>query len=96
MLFRSLLALLSDDPLRDGHALVQRQWRAGRAEGFDTFWRDSLRAGTIAGTASAPLEVRGARLPPRLALQAAAATTMLTALFVPDAAAHDGSFANNP
>ncbi|MFL6628229.1 MAG: 4Fe-4S dicluster domain-containing protein [Vitreoscilla sp.] len=90
-----LLALLSGDPLRDGHALVQRQWRAGRTEGFDAFWRDSLRAGTIAGTASAPLEVRGARLPPRLALQAGAATTLLTALFVPDAAAHDGSFANN-
>jgi len=90
-----LLALLAGDPLRDGHALVQRQWRAGRSGDFDAFWRASLRAGTVADSASPPLEVHAARLPPRLALQADPATTMLTALFVPDPAAHDGSFANN-
>ncbi|HEY9028867.1 MAG TPA: 4Fe-4S dicluster domain-containing protein, partial [Burkholderiaceae bacterium] len=90
-----LLALLAGDALRDGHALLQRQWRAGRAGDFDAFWRTSLRAGVVADSASAPLEVHAARLPPRLALQTGPATTTLTALFVPDAAAHDGSFANN-
>ena len=90
-----LLALLAGDPLRDGHALVQRQWRAGRSGDFDAFWRASLRAGVIADTAAAPLEVRQAGLPRRLALPAGPATQALAALFVPDASAHDGTYANN-
>jgi Fe-S-cluster-containing dehydrogenase component len=90
-----LLALLAEDPLRDGRALVQRQWRAGRAADFDAFWRRSLREGVVADSAAPPLAVNAARLPARLALQAGAAATPLTALFVPDGAAHDGAFANN-
>jgi Fe-S-cluster-containing dehydrogenase component len=90
-----LLALLGDDELRDGRALVRRQWRAGRAGDFEAFWRQSLRAGIVAGSASPALAVNPARLPARLALQASPAATPLTALFVPDGAARDGAFANN-
>ena len=90
-----LLALLADDPLRDGHALVQRQWRAGRGGDFDAFWRASLRAGVVADSAAPPLVVPAAHLPTHLAPQAASAAAGLTVLFVPDVATHDGSHANN-
>ena len=90
-----LLALLAGDALRDGHALVQRRWRAGRSGDFDAFWRASLRAGVVADSAAAPLEVRKASLPRRLALPADPGTQTLRALFVPDAATHDGVYANN-
>ena len=90
-----LLAWLAGDPLRDGHALVQRQWRTGRGGDFDAFWRASLRAGVIADSAAAPLEVRKAGLPRRLARPAGPATQTLAALFVPDGATHDGAYANN-
>jgi molybdopterin-containing oxidoreductase family iron-sulfur binding subunit len=85
-----LLALLGSDPLRDGHSLVQRQWRAGREGDFEAFWHASLRAGVVADSASPALAIKLAGPPPRPAPRAG-----LTALFVPDAAAHDGSFANN-
>jgi len=90
-----LLALLAADPLRDGHALVQRQWRTGREADFEAFWRKSLRAGVVADSAAPPLEVQTARLPARLALPAESPSATLTALFVPDAATHGGAFANN-
>ena len=90
-----LLALLGDDPLRDGHALVRRQWRIGRDGDLDAFWRASLRAGVVADSVAAPPELRRASLPRRPAQASGAATPTLTALFVPDAAAHDGAYANN-
>ena len=90
-----LLALLADDPLRDGHALVQRQWRTGRPGDFDVFWRTSLRTGVVADSAASPLEVRRTALPRRLAFSSDEGTQALTVLFVPDASAHDGAFANN-
>ncbi len=85
-----LLALLANDPLRDGHSLVQRQWRAGREQGFDAFWSASLRAGVVAGTASPALTVKVA--PPT---RRPSAHPGLVGLFVRDAAAHDGAFASN-
>jgi len=85
-----LLALLAADPLRDGHSLVQRQWRAGREADFEAFWRTSLRAGVVADSASPALTIKMTKPPSRPAVGAG-----LTALFVPDAAAHDGSLANN-
>ena len=88
-----LLALLAGDPLRDGHALVQRQWRAGLVD-FDAFWRTSVRTGLVAGSAAPPLTVRAARLPTRLARHDPDTTT-LTALFVVDPATHGGAYANN-
>jgi Fe-S-cluster-containing dehydrogenase component len=85
-----LLALLAADPVRDGHSLVQRQWRAGREADFEAFWRTSLRAGVVADSASPAMTIKMAKPPSRPAARAG-----LTALFVPDAAARDGSFANN-
>ena len=87
-----LLALLADDPVRDGHSLLRRQWRATHGDDFDAFWRRSLRAGVVAGSAAPELKLQvqvqrsPTRRPPR---------SGLAALFVPDAAAHDGAFANN-
>ena len=87
-----LLALLADDPLRDGHALVRRQWQGGRdAAAFEAFWRDSVRTGVVAGSAAAPLALRAAR--PTLA--APPPDAPLLALFAPDPNVHDGAFANN-
>ena len=88
-----LLASLAGDPLRDGHALLQRQWRTAAAGDFDDFWRRSLRAGVVADSASPALALPAARVPSRSPPTADARA--LTALFVPDGAAHDGSFANN-
>jgi Fe-S-cluster-containing dehydrogenase component len=85
-----LLALLADDAVRDGHSLVQRQWRTGREDGFEDFWRASLRTGVVAEAAPPALTLKVAPPPGR-----PAARPGLTALFVPDAAAHDGAFANN-
>ena len=85
-----LLALLSDDAVRDGHSLVQRQWRKARGDDFDTFWRDSLRAGVVANGAATALDLHvqpSTRRP--------SSRPGLVALFVPDASAHDGAFANN-
>ena len=86
-----LLALLADDTVRDGHSLVQRQWRAGHDADFDVFWRRSLRDGVVAASASPSLNVRVVHRPP----PRPASRPGLTALFAPDAATHDGTFANN-
>ncbi len=68
-----LLALLADDPLRNGHALLRRHWRRGGQRGgpppgadddaFDAFWRDSLRQGVVAGSAFDPVQPPAPRLP---------------------------------
>ncbi len=88
-----LLALLAGDELRDGHLLVQRQWRVGRSEAeFDAFWRDALRRGVVPGSAFAPVQPPPAQLaglsspPPEAAA--------LVVLFPPDPSVHDGRFAN--
>jgi molybdopterin-containing oxidoreductase family iron-sulfur binding subunit len=95
-----LLALLADDDLREGRALVRRRWQATRpgagtatdAATFEDFWRASLAAGVVADSAAPALDLPAAEMPdaalPPL-------PSGLVALFVPDAAAHDGRFANN-
>ena len=85
-----LLALLADDTVRDGHSLLQRQWRATHGDDFDAFWRRSLRAGVVADSAAPKLKLQLQRPPTRPQSRSG-----LVALFVPDAAAHDGAFANN-
>lgn len=87
-----LAAFLAGDDLRDGHALVQRQWRAHAGTDFDGFWRDSLRRGTVAGSAPAPLQLRAAAAAPTVSVATASA---LVAVFAADPSAHDGRFANN-
>jgi molybdopterin-containing oxidoreductase family iron-sulfur binding subunit len=86
-----VLALLAGDDLRDGHAMVRRQWRRHGGADFDAFWRESLRRGLIADSAPAPLRSR-----PEPAAQApTAAENGLVAVFAPDPSVHDGRYANN-
>ena len=89
-----LLALLADDPQRDGHALVRRQWQksTGRdAAAFEDFWRAAARAGVVADTASPALALPAARVSP---LPESTAPALL-ARFAPDPATHGGEYANN-
>ena len=94
-----LLALFTDDDERDGHRLVQRQWRGRAGAGFDAFWAESLRRGVVADSAAATL-----RLTPRpLAAQSAGPGPTaeaeqddgVVAVFSADPSVHDGRFANN-
>lgn len=90
-----LLALLAGDELREGQALLRRQWQAQWLPGAgETEWRDSLRHGVVRGSASRPIDVRQARLPARRVMQSNPATPTLTALFVPHPVAHDGAKAH--
>lgn len=86
-----LLALLAGDEMRDGHAIVQRTWRQHAGSDFDAFWRDSLRRGTIEGTAAPALTLRPATASP----PPVGRSDELVAIFAPDACVHDGTFANN-
>jgi molybdopterin-containing oxidoreductase family iron-sulfur binding subunit len=87
-----LIALVADDALRSGHAIVQRYWRrqAGAAA-FEAFWQASLRSGVIEGTAFPPLKSKATHTPPAPPFEAPA----LTAIFVADPATGAGEFANN-
>ena len=92
-----LLALVGGDEERDGHRLVQRQWRAHAGGGdFDAWWQESLRRGVVAGSAAAPLALTP-RTPSvgRPADDAPTPRDDLVAVFAADPSAHDGRFANN-
>ncbi len=82
-----ILALLDGAGTRDGHALVRATWG-----GEDAAWRDSLRRGSVAGSAARPVAVPGARPPGPMSVPAA---PPLVALFAPDPAVDGGAFANN-
>jgi Fe-S-cluster-containing dehydrogenase component len=88
-----ILALLTGDDERAGHAIVQRHWRSGRSADFETFWRDALRKGLVEGSAPKPGRTQGPNPPPAAA--GAARREGLVAMFVADASTHDGRFANN-
>jgi Fe-S-cluster-containing dehydrogenase component len=92
-----LLALLAGDSERDGHAIVQRQWRARGGGDFDGFWRTSLQQGLVAGTAAKPLSLPPARAADSIKAAPAPqpATGGLVAVFPADPSVHDGRFANN-
>jgi Fe-S-cluster-containing dehydrogenase component/anaerobic selenocysteine-containing dehydrogenase len=86
-----VLALAIGDDVRDGHRLVQRQWRAHGGADFDAWWRRSLRRGVIDGTTASPLALGAPAMPSR----PAAAAAPLVAVFAPDPSLHDGRYANN-
>jgi molybdopterin-containing oxidoreductase family iron-sulfur binding subunit len=90
-----LLALLARDALRDGYALVQRQWRAAWGADFDARWRDSLQRGMVEGSAAPAVPAPAKPLAALLAPVNEASATGLTALFAADPSTHDGRFANN-
>lgn len=82
-----ILALLAGAETRNGHALVRATWGGG-----DAAWRDSLRRGSVAGSAARPVSVPAARPPGTMPVPAA---PPLVALFAPDPAVDGGAFANN-
>ncbi len=86
-----LLALLAGMDERQGRALVRAQWRGAAGSAFEDFWRESLRQGFVAGSASTPVQPPPARLP---AQPPAPAAEGLVALFEPDPAVNDGRYAN--
>jgi len=96
-----LLALLTPDGgAADGHALLQAHWRQRtglQGADFDDFWRDSLRHGVVARSASLPmpLPALAAELPAPEPAPAEAARDLVWAVFPPDAAVADGSHSNN-
>jgi Fe-S-cluster-containing dehydrogenase component len=92
-----LLASLLDDAVRDGRALVRRQWRgAGQDdEAFEAFWRQALRAGRVDDSAFAPVAVGAAAVPAAQEARKTQPAGTLVAVFVPDPCAGDGSFANS-
>jgi Fe-S-cluster-containing dehydrogenase component len=89
-----LVALVSANDVRDGYRLVQRQWRSHGGADFDAFWRESLRRGTIEGTAAAPLRLQAPRDVLAAPASGPARDGQLTAIFAPDPSTHDGRFAN--
>ena len=90
-----LVALLGGDDVRDGHAIVQRQWRSRGGAGFDAFWRESLRRGVIAGSAPPPSAPRTARPVGTQASVPPPPPAGLLAVFAHDPSTYDGRFANN-
>jgi anaerobic selenocysteine-containing dehydrogenase len=87
-----LLALLSADSARSGHALVRRFWQGRRgAADFESFWETALQKGVIADTRQAALDLRAALPPMRDAME----TDVLTVVFTSDPSVADGEFANN-
>ncbi len=89
-----LVAFISGDAEREGHRLVQRQWRTQAGRDFDAFWRDSLQRGVVAGSAAVPVALPAARRPATPPPREVDAKT-ITAQFTADPSVHDGRFANN-
>ena len=89
------LAALASGEDRDGFTLIKESWRTQRPDGdFEAFWRKSLRAGLVEGTASKPksVEVKSlAGLPPATI----GTSGGLEVIFLPDPNIWDGQFANN-
>ena len=90
-----LLGALLGTPTRSGHDIVRDSWQGRVGDGFERFWRTTLDAGIVAGTAAATRTptVR-ADLAARLA-PPAATDEGLELTFRPDPTIWDGRFANN-
>ncbi|WP_427913514.1 4Fe-4S dicluster domain-containing protein [Ramlibacter sp. MMS24-I3-19] len=87
-----VLALVTRDDVRDGHAIVQATWRPRFGNDFDAAWREALRKGVVEGTAPQPVRVQ-ARI--NLPGAAPALPSGLVAVVAADPSTHDGRFANN-
>jgi molybdopterin-containing oxidoreductase family iron-sulfur binding subunit len=97
-----VLAALLPGRERTAYELVRDLWRRSWAleeRPFEERWRASLERGVVEGTAQRSVEVRldpaGAKRVLERALVARAEPPLEVA-FAPDAAVHDGRFANNP
>jgi molybdopterin-containing oxidoreductase family iron-sulfur binding subunit len=88
-----VLAAFSAEPQRPGYDIVRAYWRKEiPGDGFEQWWRESLRAGVIANSAFAPSKVAIQRLAPLPQLQK---NSELELIFRADPTIGDGSQASN-
>jgi len=85
---------------RGGFELVRQTWRERVPAGkdFDEYWKTSVHAGVVEGTAAATLSLTPGNdlgVPPAPAAAAAAAAGELEVVFRPDPTVWDGRFNNN-
>ncbi len=92
-----LLAILSGASDAEGQALVRATWAdRGEGEAFEAWWRETLTAGVVQGSATAP-----AAPPPITPLRGgypaseASATAPFELTFSPDPTLYDGRYAGN-
>ncbi|MEZ5786442.1 MAG: 4Fe-4S dicluster domain-containing protein [Xanthobacteraceae bacterium] len=88
----AVLAALMGSFDASAYDLVRETWRATAGADFDSWWRQALEDGVIAGTA-APAVAAGEPTLPAVAPKAAEDT--LTLVLTPDPCVWDGSYANN-
>jgi MoCo/4Fe-4S cofactor protein with predicted Tat translocation signal len=89
-----MLALFGDGASRSGYDIVRDHWRDKLGADFELGWQTALRDGVVENTALPERQV-SPRIHPLPPPAVGAATSMLELIFVPDASAWDGSFANN-
>jgi Fe-S-cluster-containing dehydrogenase component len=90
-----VIALVTGDDVRDGHATVQRTWRARVPADFDAFWRDALRKGVVPSSVGPEPIAHPASSTASPRIEPPARNGTLQAVFVSDWSVHDGRFANN-
>jgi molybdopterin-containing oxidoreductase family iron-sulfur binding subunit len=88
-----LLAVLLGEPGQSGLEIVRETWRPSLQGDFETAWRQTLRVGKVAGTATKAKTVTPKGNPAAVSTPEAGAGLEL--VFRPDAAVWDGLFANN-
>jgi molybdopterin-containing oxidoreductase family iron-sulfur binding subunit len=86
------LAGLAGEPDAKAYDLVRATWRDHAVGDFESWWRQALHDGVVAGTTAAPLDL-ALRRPPSLPRQPA--QTGATLALSPHATVWDGRFANN-
>jgi molybdopterin-containing oxidoreductase family iron-sulfur binding subunit len=91
-----LLDALAGSVAPSGHALVQATWHDAAGAAFDPWWREALRAGTIAGSAFAPLDIRVQGPIDAADIAHEQGEKRLTAIFRADRHLDDGRYAPNP
>lgn len=90
-----IVALLNGDAAATSHDIVQGYWKDNVGGGdFQTFWEQTLTAGSVAKTALASKSVQIAGGKPQLPAPAAAGQG-IELVFRPDPHIFDGRFANN-
>ena len=87
-----LLALLAGEQITRAHELVRATWAPHAQGDFETWWRQVLHDGVIAGTANEPFSLDEPRLPK---MTAAPVPAGLTLVLSPHPALWDGRFAGN-
>jgi Fe-S-cluster-containing dehydrogenase component len=94
-LLASLTTPSVDEGAVSGHTLLRARWQAqATVPDFESFWTDSLRRGTVAGSASAPIALTALRVP--TAPPAVEETKdAVWAVFPADHSVGDGEHANN-